>query len=171
MSLEYWQKEEPSGRKITMEKGERYTQWLRRQPGRGLHLGLTVRSVCYGDHRSGWSAIVLTLNLIWWSYTWRVFKWPTKYGSPVRVITLAEQLRKTHGPTDAELRQRELEEQAEREDEKAQLALAFKRIKEFTARQAALTPEEDPAKAAIKREAEKNASLDVAWPTKDESDG
>lgn len=84
---------------VGSERGEKLRDLFRRRSDvftSPFVLGIEVRPVTFADHRSGWSAVRLTLNLGWWHWSFSLVRWPTPRRR-VRILSLREQLHHEHG--------------------------------------------------------------------------
>lgn len=114
------------GVEVATGRGERIKRWFHRNRSHERSLGINARAVLFADSRSGWSAVQLTVSLIWWSCTLYPIRWRNPPREEFRVVTLAEQVRETHRrelrvvtvEDDAEAREAE-EQRILREREKA----------------------------------------------------
>lgn len=133
--MEFRRNRSPGGKQVSTDRGERYAAWLRRRPDRRFAFGVAFRAVTFADHRSGWSAVWAEFSLGWWLFRVVLLRWPNKPYKEYRTISLAEQIRRDHGPSLEETERKEAEREAEeKEAEKARLALFDKMLKEHEAR-------------------------------------
>lgn len=128
-----WRKS-PGGREISTARGERMRDWFRSKRrdrlNREFAFGFSVRAVTFADHRSGWSALLVNVDLGWWCFTFYPVRWKNgpSDADKYRIVTLAEQVAKEHGvklrtETMAERFKRLDEEEAKgREEQRTKLA-------------------------------------------------
>ena len=85
---------------LSTERGERIRDWFHSRFSRhAFTIGIECRSVIFADGRSGWSALSVTVALLFWESTFYPLIWRTDPGPPPKVVTLADQIRATHRKT------------------------------------------------------------------------
>jgi hypothetical protein len=123
----------PGGKQIATGCGDRIREWFYARCNHTFGFGVTFRAVTFADHRSGWSGVNMHVDLGWWGFARTILAWKSGSRKEYVVITLAEQIRRSHsmGPS---LEEQEEREEAEKAEELARLALFDKQLKEYNAR-------------------------------------
>lgn len=124
----------PGGKQISTGRGERIRKWFQKRWGRTFDIGLTFRAVTFADHRSGWSGVNMHVGFGWWGFGRTILAWKNGPREDCRLVTLAEQISRTHAVGPSLERQEELEAE-EKADERARMELFNKQLREWDARQ------------------------------------
>ena len=99
---------------------------------------MTLRRVWFGDHRSGWSGILLELHFFSYGWGWCIIRWQNPPREQVQFITLRQQIERDHHAYD---RMVAAEEAAELEEQE-RLDLANKIVNEALRRRKAAEADE-----------------------------